>query len=73
MSGLINQMGRRTMLKLVFWSCLLALMPWGLVLARKLTSGVAGLIIPAEPNGSVPLPRGTAFPGNLPRAVMAQD
>jgi hypothetical protein len=35
------------MLDLVFWSCLLALMPWGLGLARKLISGVSGLISPA--------------------------
>jgi hypothetical protein len=41
------------MLDLVLWSFLLAVVPWALVFARKVISGVAGLISAAAPNGSV--------------------
>ncbi|MBV8130079.1 MAG: hypothetical protein JO114_20715 [Planctomycetaceae bacterium] len=46
------------MLDLVLWSCLLSLTPWALGLARKLISGVAWLISPTTPNGSVALTQG---------------
>jgi hypothetical protein len=55
------------MLDLVLWSCSVALTPWALGLARKLISGVGGLVSPAAPNGSVALARGTACPGSLLR------
>ena len=60
------------MLDLVLWSFLLALTPWALGLARKLVSGVAGLISPAAPNGSVALLCRPACPGNLLRPVAAR-
>jgi hypothetical protein len=46
------------MLELVLWSCMLALTPWALELARKLISGAAWLINPAAQTGLVVLPRG---------------
>jgi hypothetical protein len=61
------------MLDLVLWSCMLALAPWALGLARKLIFGVAGLISPAAPNGSVALARGLACAGDLPRPVATGD
>jgi hypothetical protein len=54
------------MFDLVLWSFLVAVTPWALGLARKLISGVAGLISPAAPNGSVAVPGRPAWPGNLP-------
>ena len=53
------------MLDLVLWSWLLALTPCALGLALKLISGVAGLISPAAPNGSVAVPRGPVHPKAL--------
>jgi hypothetical protein len=50
------------MLDLVLWSFLVALVPWVLVFARKVISGVAGLISPAAPNGSVAVIRGRRVP-----------
>jgi hypothetical protein len=61
------------MLELVLWAFMLALAPWALWLAQKLISGVAGLISPAAPIGSVALFRGPARPGDLPRPVTARD
>ena len=61
------------MLELVLWTCMLALAPWALGLAQKLVSGVAGLISPAAPKGSVALFRGPACPGDFLRPVTARD
>ena len=61
------------MLDLVLWSCLLSLTPWALGLARKLISGVAWLISPTTPNGSVALTRGPACPDDFLRPVTARD
>jgi hypothetical protein len=61
------------MLDLVLWSFVLALAPWALGLAQKLISGVAGLISPAAPTGSVALFRGSACPGDLLRPVTARN
>jgi hypothetical protein len=60
------------MLDLVLWSFLLTLTPWALGLASKLISGVAGLISPAAPTGSVALLSRLACPGNLLRPVAAR-
>jgi hypothetical protein len=61
------------MLDLVLWSCVLALAPWALALARQLTFGVKVLTSPTTPNGSVAVPLGLACPGDLPRPVTARD
>jgi hypothetical protein len=53
------------MLDLVLWSWLLALTPWAVWLALKLISGVAGLISPEVPYGSVAVPRGPVHPEAL--------
>ena len=60
------------MLDLVLWSCLLALTPWALGLARKLISGVAGLISPAAPNDRSPFP-GPVCPNLRPVAADADN
>jgi len=61
------------MLELVLWSCMLALTPWALGLARKLISGAAWLINPAAQIGLVVLPRGPVCPEDLLRPVTARD
>jgi hypothetical protein len=61
------------MLDLVLWSCVLALAPWALALARQLIFGVRVLTSPTTPDGSVALPLGPACPGELPRPVVARD
>ena len=60
------------MLDLVLWSCLLALTPWALGLARMLISGVAGLIGPAAPTDRSPSP-GPACPGDLSRHAIGRN